>query len=204
MEELDDLKSIWQKQPDFERKDEAELARMIKGSSNSLVAKLKRSVWFELIFTLFCIAVLGVYSVTLKQGALMWTISALLVLLFSYSFFYVKKIILLNQYDPSSENLKANLTHLVHKLDVYIRFYRRSYAILYPVFFALGLLFGAIETGFERFIHKFEDPLYSASFVILSIVFMVGVYSITDWYLRKLYGNHIEKLKSLLRELQGQ
>jgi uncharacterized membrane protein YfcA len=203
MEELDDLKSIWKQQKGFEPKDEAELARMIKGGSNTLVSKLKRSVWFELIFTALCLTVLGAYSLTLKPGALMWTIHALLVLLFVYSFYYIKKIILLNQYNPADENIKDNLRHLVEKLDAYMKFYKRSYAVLYPVFFVLGILFGALETGLDRFIHKFENPVYSASFVVLTLIFMVGVYTITNWYLKKLYGNHIEKLKSLLAELQG-
>jgi len=109
----------------------------------------------------------------------------------------------LNQYDPGIENLKDNLSHLIERLDLYMKFYKRSYAILYPVFFGLGLLFGAIEKGFDQFINKFENPLYSLAFLILSIVFMVGVYTITNWYLKKLYGNHLDKLKTLLEELKG-
>jgi hypothetical protein len=203
MEELDDLKSIWRQQKSFEPKDEAELARMIKGGSNTLVSKLKRNVWFELVFTLVCLGALGAYSLSLEAGALMWTILALLVLLFSYSFYYIKKIILLNQYNPVDENLKDNLSHLVERLDTYMKFYKRSYIILYPVFFALGLLFGVLERGADHFIHKFENPIYSLSFALLAIVFMVGVYTITNWFLKKLYGNYIEKLKSLLAELQS-
>ena len=204
MEELDDdIKSIWKQQPGFVAKNETEIAQMLKGRSNTLINKLKRNVWFELVFTVFCILVLGAYSLFLKEGALKWTIIALLVFLITYSFYYIKKIILLNQFDSSAENLHNNLKHLLEKLDLFMKFYKRSYAILYPVFFALGLLFGAIESGFDKFIHKFESPLYTLSFLILSVVFMVGVYTITNWYLKKLYGNHIDKLKSLLSEIQG-
>jgi hypothetical protein len=202
MEELDDLKSIWKQQAGFEVKNERELLQMLGKSSNTIISKLKRSVWFELIFTVACILVLGMYTTTIPHGALMWTILSLLVLLISYTLYYVKKIMLLNQYDSSSDNLKANLRHLLERLDAYMKFYKRSYTILYPVFFVLGLLFGALESGFDRFIHKFENPLYTASFIILSIIFMVGVYTITNWYLKKLYGNHIEKLRSILDDLK--
>ncbi|WKZ58916.1 MAG: hypothetical protein QY309_13700 [Cyclobacteriaceae bacterium] len=202
MEELDDLKSIWKQQAGFEVKNEGELLQMLGKSSNTIISKLKRSVWFELIFTVACILVLGMYTTTIPHGALMWTILSLLVLLISYTLYYVKKIMLLNQYDSSSDNLKANLRHLLERLDAYMKFYKRSYTILYPVFFVLGLLFGALESGFDRFIHKFENPLYTASFIILSIIFMVGVYTITNWYLKKLYGNHIEKLRSILDDLK--
>ncbi len=202
MEELDDLKSIWKQQAGFEVKNEGELLQMLGKSSNTIISKLKRSVWFELIFTVACILVLGMYTTTIPHGALMWTILSLLVLLISYTLYYVKKIMLLNQYDSSSDNLKANLRHLLERLDAYMKFYKRSYTILYPVFFVLGLLFGALESGFDRFIHKFENPLYTTSFIILSIIFMVGVYTITNWYLKKLYGNHIEKLRSILDDLK--
>ncbi len=202
MEELDDLKSIWKQQAGFEAKNEGELLSMLGKSSNTIISKLKRSVWFELIFTVACILVLGMYTTTIPHGALMWTILSLLVLLISYTLYYVKKIMLLNHYDSSSDNLKANLRHLLERLDAYMKFYKRSYAILYPVFFVLGLLFGALESGFDRFIHKFENPLYTASFIILSIIFMVGVYTITNWYLKKLYGNHIEKLRTILDDLK--
>jgi hypothetical protein len=36
---------------------------------------------------------------------------------------------------------------------------------------------------------------------VITALFMAGIYKITDWYLKKLYGNHIEKLKELLQEL---
>jgi hypothetical protein len=202
MEELEDLKSIWKQQAGFEVKKKDELLQMLGKSSNTIISKLKRSVWFELIFTVACILVLGMYTTTIPNGALMWTILSLLVLLISYTLYYVKKIMLLNQYDSSSDNLKANLRHLLERLDAYMKFYKRSYAILYPVFFVLGLLFGALESGFDRFIHIFDNPLYTASFIILSIIFMVGVYTITNWYLKKLYGNHIEKLRTILDDLK--
>jgi hypothetical protein len=60
MEELDDLKLLWQQaKPGFEPKKEEEIASMIKGRSNSIISKLKRSVWFELTFTILCGVALG-------------------------------------------------------------------------------------------------------------------------------------------------
>jgi hypothetical protein len=203
MEELDDLKSIWRQQIPFEAKNEEEIALMLKGRSKALITKLKRNVWFELILTMVCIAGLGFYGFTLRPGALMWTILALLVFLVSYSFYYVKKIMLLNEYDSSATDLKSNLQQLIERLESYLKFYKRSYAILYPVFFALGILFGALETGFDQYIQKFKSLTYVMAFLLLTVVFMVGIYTITNWYLKKLYGNYIDKLKSLLKELQN-
>lgn len=204
MEELDDLKSIWKKQEGFERKGEAEIAQMLSGKSNTLITRLKRNVWFELIFTLLCMVGLGGYALTLDGGALVWTIVVLLGLFSVYIAYYVKKLILLNQYNQSAENLRTNLTNLLARLDSYMTFYKRSYTFLYPFFFALGIIFGLLESGTDRFMEKFQSPLYTISLIVLSIVFMIGIYTITNWYMKKLYGNHIEKLKSLLAELDVQ
>ena len=202
--ELDDLKSIWKKdKPGYEPKREDEIASMIKGRSNSIINKLKRSVWFELIFTIMCGLTLGIWALTLERGALMWTILSLIILFVSYLFYYVKKIILLNQFNPSNENMKNSLEHLLKRLTTYLAFYKRSYAILYPVYLCLGLLFGALETGIDNFLMRLRQPQAILYLVGLSVVFFFCTIWITNLYLRKLYGNHLDKLKELLNELQG-
>lgn len=201
--ELDDLKSIWKTNQGFEPKHDEEIASMLRGRSNSIISKLKRSVWFELVFTIVCGIALGIYALTLESGALMWTIVSLLVLFVSYLFYYVKKIILLNQFDSSAENLKENLQHLLERLTIYLNFYKRSYAVLYPVYFILGLLFGALERGMDDFLHHISQPKTILYLTAIGAVFFFCTFWVTNWYLKKLYGNHIDKLKELLHELQG-
>lgn len=202
--ELEDLKSIWKQQkPGPEAKQEEEIASMLKGRSNSIIGKLKRSVWFELIFTIVCGIGLGIYALTLEGGALMWTIISLIILFISYLFYYVKKIILLNQFDPSSENLKNNLQNLLERLTVYLNFYKKSYAVLYPVYFCLGLLFGALERGMDDFLYHISQPKTILILIAIAGLFFLCTIWITNWYLKKLYGNHLDKLKELLHELQG-
>jgi len=202
--ELDDLKSIWRKQkPDFEIKQEKEIASMLNRRSNSIISKLKRSVWFELIFTIVCGMGLGIYALTLEHGALMWTIISLIILFVSYLIYYIKKIVLLNQFDPSSENLKNSLENLLEKLTTYLNFYKKSYAVLYPVYFCLGLLFGALERGMDDFLHHISQPKTILILIALAGLFFLCTIWITNWYLKKLYGNHLDKLKELLKELQG-
>jgi hypothetical protein len=202
--ELDDLKSIWkQDKPGFEPKQEAEIASMIKGRSNTIISKLKRSVWFELIFTIVCGLGLGIWALMIESGALMWTIISLIVLFVSYLFYYVKKILLLNKFDSSTENLKNSLQHLLDRLTTYLTFYKRSYAILYPVYFCLGLAFGALEKGLDDFLLRLSQPKTIILLVSLAGVFFLCTVWITNWYLKKLYGNHLDKLKELLNELQG-
>jgi hypothetical protein len=202
--ELDDLKDIWKKNPpEFKVKNEVELALMLKGSSKSIVDKLKRSVWFELIFTIIAGIVFLIYALTLESGAFKWTSISMTALFVVYSFYYVKKLSLLNRFNPGEGNLKTNIDNLITSLNSYLKFYKLSYTILYPAYFVLGLLFGAIERGTEQFINSLTKPSVIISLASLAIFFFFSSTFLTTWWLKKLYGNHLEKLKNLAHELEG-
>lgn len=202
--ELDDLKDIWKKNPpEFRVKDEAELAQMLKGSSKSIVDKLKRSVWFELIFTFVAGIIFLLYALTLESGALKWTSISMIVLFVAYSFYYIKKLSLLNRFNPAEGNLKTNVDNLITSLSSYLRFYKRSYTLLYPAYFILGLVFVGLERGYEQFLESLTKLSVIVYLVFLAVFFFFCSTWFTNWYLKKLYGNHLEKLKGLARELEN-
>ncbi|MFZ6010142.1 MAG: hypothetical protein ACOYXT_07300 [Bacteroidota bacterium] len=200
--ELDELKDIWKKnQAEFTRKGETEIASMLKGSSRSIISKLKKSVWFELIFTIVAGLALLVYALTLPTGSLKWTSVSILILFVVYSFYYVKKLLLLIRFGRADDNIKVSLEKLIANLSSYLKFYKRSYTILYPVYFCLGLLFVGIEQGAEEFFNSLTKPK-----VIIYLAGVAGLFYacstwLTKWYLKKLYGNHLEKLSRLLLDL---
>jgi hypothetical protein len=201
--EIDDLKAIWKNNDSFERKNEAQIALMLKGQSKSIVDKLKRNVWFEIVFTLVSGLLLLFYALTLENGALKWTSISILILFGAYSFYYVKKLMLLSRFDSGNENIKDNLEALVTNLSSYLKFYKRSYTILYPAYFVLSLLFVAMERGMDEFVThlmKSETILY---LIALAGAFYLCCTWLVDWFLKKLYGNHLTKLKRLLAELES-
>jgi glucan phosphoethanolaminetransferase (alkaline phosphatase superfamily) len=201
--ELEELKSIWKSSdPGFSPKNEAEIAQMLKGNSQSIVDKLKRSVWFELVFTLVAGIALLVYALTLPSGALKWTSVSILVLFVGYSFYYIKKLTLLVKYNPAAENIRASLERLTDNLSSYLRFYKRSYTLLYPIYFVLGLLFVAMERGMDKFLANLSQPRTIIYLLAIGLVFFFCSTWLTNWYLKKLYGNHLEKLKGLLHDIK--
>jgi hypothetical protein len=203
--ELDELKSIWKNTtPSFQSKDESEIALMLKGQSKSIIDKLKRSVWFELVFTSISSIVLLIYALTVSQGVLKWFSVSALILFVGYLFYYGKKLMLLKRYGMANENIKSNLELLVNNLDSYLKFYKRSYTILYPVCFCLILLFIGLERGADEFIAAVTKPEKIATLILLAIFFFFCSTWFTNWFLKKLYGNHLEKLKCLLRDLEQQ
>jgi hypothetical protein len=202
--ELDDLKSIWKKgEPVFQLKNEQEIALMLKGKSMSIIEKLKRNVWLELIFTISVSIALLIYALSLETGSAKWTSISLLLMFLAYTIYYVKKLILLNGIRRVNENLHDSIYQLTVSLTTYLKFYKNSYAILYPVFFVLGLLFGAIERGPEKYMEYIFKPRTIAYLVIMAVMFFFVSTWIANWYLKKLYGNHLDKLKGLLKELDN-
>ncbi len=200
--ELDELKNLWRKSDaGFRPRDEAELATMLRGQSKSVVNKLKRSVWFELIFTLIAGLILLIYSFTLPNGALKWTCVSILLVFVAYTFYYIKKIILLNKFNSVNENLKISLETLISSLTGFLKFYKNSYTVLYPVYFCVALMFVAIERGIDNFLDVLVKPRTLIFLILVAVVFYFSSTWLVNWFLKKLYGNHVEKLKTMLKEI---
>ena len=202
--ELEDLKTIWkQSEADFHLKDEAQIASMLKGKSMSIIAKLKRSVWFELVFALIVSIVLLIYAITLKPGAFKWTAISLLLMCLGSSVYFSKKLLLLNRFQEVNENLHVTISLLIKNLNGYLKFYKNSYTILYPVYFSLGILFAALERGPKKFIEFVLQPS-----IIIYLLLMAGIsYIVSTWfanmYIKKLNGDHLQKLQGLLNDLDN-
>ena len=202
--ELEELKSIWKNsEPLFQPKGETEIANMLKGKSISIVDKLKRNVWFELIFTIVVSIGLLVYALLLTSGAAKWLSISFILMCLAYTIVYVKKLIFLNRFNPANENIRANLVSQIEKVSSYLKFYKRSYTILYPVYFCLGLLFAGIERGADAFFENLMKPRTMLLLTALAGLFFFLSTKAANWYLKKLYGNHLEKLKSLLSDIHG-
>lgn len=204
--ELEDLKSIWKSSdPAFQPKNEQEIALMLKGKSVSIINKLKRNVLFELAVAIAASIGLIIYAFSLETGALKWTSISLLLMCLAYSIVYVKKLLLLNRFQALDGNLRDTISLLVESLTSYLKFYKSSYAILYPVYFMLGILFSILERGpdeYLEFLSKTSTLIYTVLVVcaFAAVFFFVSTMG-ANWYLKRLYGNHLEKLKSILKEL---
>lgn len=200
--ELDDLKDIWKQQTSaIPLKGEAEIAAMLKGTSKSIVGKLKRSVWIELILSLVAGLAVAAYAFTLPSGALKWMSISIPLIFIAYAIYYIKKLMLLNKFDSMSENIRSNIETLINNLSGYLRFYKRSYTILYPVYFCLGVLFSFLERGTDKMLNALQQPKTIFLLIVVAVVFYISSTWLVDWLLRKLYGNHLQKLKTLLHDI---
>lgn len=200
--ELDDLKHIWNYElMEFKLKNPQEIAQMLRGNSKHVVSQLKKSVWFELTFTVIGSVALIIYSFSLETVSIRSITIFVLVIFLAYSLYYLKKISLLNQYNPGEGNLRQSLDTLINGLRTYLKFYRRSYTVLYPVYFLLGVLIGGIERGVDQFLPHLLKPGTLPLLIVVGTAFYIINNLIVKWYLNKLYGKHLEKLESIREDL---
>jgi len=212
--ELDKLKEIWN-DAGSENKSlpgDAVIMDMIGKSSKSPVARMIRNVLVELILIIILFGGVAVFYFIAFKG--MFNSVAWLYIITGaiFVFYYYRKWKLLHEMQCVACRVKSNLQLQVRKLESYTRFYLLAGTALVPLLFILlGVLFYyKFPAGAFSFIFP---PLYkSADGVILALVIWAVsltiitalVYAGNRWYVNKLYGKHIGKLKQLLTQMEDE
>ena len=103
--------------------------------------------------------------------------------------------------NTSAQSADAIIEKLVDNLTTYLRFYKRSYTILFPVYFALCIIFRLLEVGTSRMVELLSQTKTILLLIGTAALFYAASTFVVDWLLKKLYGNHLEKLRTLLKDL---
>lgn len=204
--ELEEIKNIWQQENPAPGKKNEQLLSFLGKQSNNPIARMKRNVWIELfaIFILYGAAVVFyfvAFSGRLQEAS--WFMFVIAVFFIIY--FYLKNR-LLSKMECLSCHVKSNLQLQVKTLEKYIRFYLISGTILIPVtlmFFSWLIYY---KLSFRPATVLFPNAGYiwwNTALAWLGIIAVSSYFSylMNKWYVNKLYGKHIQKLKSLLSEL---
>jgi hypothetical protein len=220
--ELDSLKDIWKNldEEDLQPGREVPVLSMLQKRSQGTIAKLKRNLNRELA------AVLIIYSLTIWyiiafQG-LYPELAVLLALVGgAFLFYYYRKNKLLKQMQCVACEVKSNLKTQLSTLEKYVRFYFIAGTILTPLaYFAAGVI--TLFNGPEIQPALGNGPLDGAQssvsqmpiasnitnhrffifFVSMGVVVTVGSYFLNRWLINKMYGQHIQKLKELLHQME--
>src|SRR5690606_34833960 len=101
---------------------------------------------------------------------------------------YVKKINLLNRFEGSEGNIRTNLENLIRDLDTFLRFYYRSYTLLYPGYLILIIIVAIADRGMEQFIDSMADWRILGLLLFLVLLSIALSLWISKWFLGKLYG----------------
>jgi hypothetical protein len=201
--DIEKLKGSWQRYTNSlnnkDQKDEGDLKKILVKRSQRSLRLLQRNFFIEagLNVLLIPLIVLFILNSDFMRAPYDLYFSALVVLILLVFLYYMydsyKKIY---RYENSGLQLKDKLKEQIGRIEKFIRDY---YRFLYGAYF-LGLLFGLSS----------ELPGEIVSILIrlgVGLAFGVGILFLilkpfARFYIRKLYGAHLESLKRCLSELE--
>jgi hypothetical protein len=196
--ELDNLKEAWKGHTVKNAADSnEEILSMLHKKSQRPIAKMKRNLFRELIAVIVLYTGSIIYYMIADQGKF-WEIALMLFLIgVVFLFFYYRKNKLLNEMECVACEVKSNLQRQVSTLEKYVRFYYLAGMILTPLaFFTAGFFV----------LYKAPGVTMSSNFYIWffgsGVVMTIILYFVNKWYVNKLYGQHVKKLKELLNQME--
>jgi hypothetical protein len=200
--ELDDLRRQWQQPEPAESPAHlttTELTRLVAQQSGSIVTKLRRNARWELAFNY---AILPILLIAVVWTSLLWLrlFCGLMTLVAGVCIYYFhRKLGLLRDMDDLAGNLRGHLVRITQGMRTLIRFYYRLTLAMIPVAMLTNSLIALHE------LPKLNTPLKAGLMLgamqVLGIFLYIPTKQLTIRYLQKLYGQHLDRLESQLREL---
>lgn len=190
--ELDDLKHIWQNageesQPSM---DAEALLRLTKQSSQNIIERLVRNIWYELVVSIF--VVIAWFYYTLFYAEEHWRIGGLTMGIFMIASlgFYLWGLFRLKSISMADISLKESLTQLIKQFKLYIKAYTWLNILLIPFANFLGayLILSPLEDGIK-------------TSAIIAVGMAPLMWWLMRWYINRLYGQHLTRLEGILQEL---
>jgi Flp pilus assembly protein TadB len=207
--ELDQWKEIWQADMPSVTTDSQKLRALLDKKSGSPVARMRSNLNAELwiIITTYGAAILFYFfAFDGRMHEISWF---MLVIGGFFVAYYISKRKLLREMEDLSSHVKSNLEKQVRSLEQYIRVYLVGGTALVPLsmlFFGWLLYTKAryISPG-NIFFPSEQNPMWKVmmAWSVLTIITTIVMYYINKWYVRKLYGRHVEKLREVLAEMKG-
>ena len=203
--ELDEFKLKLKEQPPEEKDqhsaDELELA--IRRNTVSITDKIKRNILFELAACgVFVAAAVWAWFTYPQAYARVFSLLTIMLscLLVVYLAAVYRKI---NLYETGGLPVRKSLQEAIAILSQFTRVYFQFTMITLPIAFVFGLITGFFSVNGNEAIRHFNWQraliLYTTWFVFWSAV----MYFFARWYIKKLYGNHLQQLKEQLKDIEN-
>ncbi len=203
--ELDQLKEMWGTvEPKHTQTSEQELQLLLQKKSKSPIAKMKRNLTVEMWVVVLLYAWVIIDYVLQFKGLILTIPLMFFIVGLLYIVYYIRKRNLLKQMECVTCEVKSNLQQQVRILEKYIRFYMISGTVLFPftvIFVSAVMFFSSPEIQQLRAKEPLSFGYFFLAVTIISAVLTVPIYFLNKWYVRKLYGQHAEKLKQIVNEM---
>lgn len=206
--ELEKWKDIWKEAGDQAPNDAQKLHSLLDKKSKSPVAKMKRNLRVELWFVIITYGAMILFYFLAFKGRMSAVSWFMLFIGLLFVIYFQRKNKLLTEMECLSCEVKSNLQKQTTTLEKYIRIYLIGGTVLAPVsllffgwFFYARAWTNVNDTIFYPGDH---NPMWKVilAWVILTSIVTILFYLLNKWYVRKLYGKHVEKLKEVLNEME--
>ncbi len=175
--------------------------------TNSILEKIKKSLQFEIVFGLafvFAFASLALFA-DVKGIKIYFSffsiVLAMFIVVLIYLFIKTKNAAFIKL------SVKDNLVSLHGLLSQFVKRCFQFTMLLIPICFisAVYLAYNDAQYHTTNSAQYYDVPLpkkYIITLIIAIAVFSVAVYFFTKWYLKKLYGNHLQQLKQMIDDIE--
>jgi hypothetical protein len=208
--ELDEIKDLLNQKLETNHlhRSEADFAALLTKKANSVLAKIQKSLWFEIISAIVITIAFALIAFTSKYESIKIYFS---VFTFVFIPFTIVFIFLLKKTSTIDNNLpvKSNLLSIVNILEEFMKRYFQFTMALIPICLVFSFALGYTEKEPIHFMDNLitaYKPTFSLVLVftfVYVIGLVVGVYYFTKWYLKKMYGKYVAELKNYINELNN-
>jgi hypothetical protein len=200
--ELDDLKHIWQQNQEISINpqgiDNEKVMEMTRQKSKDLISKLRKNLNFDIWMNFFFIPPL-IYVFFIKSIATYHKYIAGIFIIYTFAIIF--------QYWKETKSFKE--IRLKNDLNSMLKFtlerftFRVKTMKIYNKITIVPLLFYGSFVGSEIVkIRGFNHQLSILELIFSTVIVTPFAYFYMDYIIKKLYGEHLEKLKQLLSELE--
>lgn len=200
--ELDDLKYIWQQNQTFSVSqqvvDNEKIMEITRQKSKDLMTKLRANLDFDIWINCLMIPPL-IYVVFMKNIAIYHKYIAGIFIIYTFAviFHYCKEIKSFKQLTKKND-LSSTLEFTLERFS-----FRINSMKIYTKITIIPLVFYGSVVGSEIVKIRGYNHQLSIYELIFSTIFVTPIaYFYMDYIIKKLYGEHLQKLKQLLAELE--
>ena len=209
MIDLDDLKHIWKDKIDTtidkQHMEQEKIRELLNRKSSNIIDRLRKNLLMEICLFVICLLLIACVPFYFHSNEVTILCLIVIALIFTpYLIYYIKKYRELKKFFSYNSSIKASLQALILQLEKYLHFYFWGSLLLTPVSVFLSgfvILYEMKALGYLLYFDIFNFSILS---MLLSFALMLTLisYPIMKWYIRKLYGQHLEKLRDCLKELE--
>ena len=207
--ELDEFKNLLNQklETDHLYRSEADIAALLTKKANSVLGKIRKSLWFEIISAIVITIIFGLIAITSKNHSIQLYFSFFTLVFIPFTIVFVFLLKKTSKID-SNLSVKSNLQTIVTVLDEFMKRYFQFTMALIPICFVFSFALGYTEKEpiqiLDGLVTKYKPSInWVIIFSLLYVIALtIGVYYFTKWYLKKMYGKYVTELKSYINELQ--